>query len=98
MLGLVYFSIMFFEFFYNTKPVLTESIFPCFHNFFFNFRYPDIVSKLKVILQRYNDTALPPGNLPLDPRGNPEYWNYVWTNFGDYISESPSTNVITLYM
>lgn len=34
-------------------------------------------------LQAYNASALPPGNLPLDPRGDPKNWQYVWTNFGD---------------
>ncbi|KAJ8976024.1 hypothetical protein NQ317_003565 [Molorchus minor] len=37
----------------------------------------------KDILTAYNKTAVPPGNLPLDPRGNPKCWDYVWTNFGD---------------
>ncbi|XP_056639483.1 arylsulfatase J isoform X2 [Diorhabda sublineata] len=44
---------------------------------------PTIVQWLKEILDRYNKTAVPPGNLPLDPRGDPKNWNYVWTNFGD---------------
>uniref|UniRef100_A0A6P7FT84 Arylsulfatase I-like n=1 Tax=Diabrotica virgifera virgifera TaxID=50390 RepID=A0A6P7FT84_DIAVI len=49
---------------------------------------PSIVRWLTDILNQYNRTAIPPGNLPLDPRGNPKYWNYVWTNFGDYIDIS----------
>lgn len=54
-----------------------------------------MLEKLEVILKRYNETAVPPGNLPLDPRGNPKYWDYVWTNFGDYIDEY-STSVISI--
>ncbi|XP_072391366.1 arylsulfatase I [Diabrotica undecimpunctata] len=49
---------------------------------------PSIVRWLTDILNQYNRTAIPPGNLPLDPRGNPKYWSYVWTNFGDYIDIS----------
>lgn len=47
------------------------------------FRYPEILQELRDKLQQYNTTALPPGNLPLDPRGNPKFWSYVFTNFGD---------------
>ncbi|XP_066257386.1 arylsulfatase J [Euwallacea similis] len=47
-------------------------------------RFPDIVKELQSVLQKYNATAVPPRNLPLDPRGNPKYWNYVFTNFGDF--------------
>ncbi|XP_018576345.1 arylsulfatase B [Anoplophora glabripennis] len=47
--------------------------------------YPQILTNLENILTEYNKTAIPPGNLPLDLRGDPKYWNYVFTNFGDYI-------------
>ncbi|CAH2000847.1 unnamed protein product [Acanthoscelides obtectus] len=47
-------------------------------------KYPEKLQQLLDILERYNRTALPPENLPLDPRGDPKYWNYVFTNFGDY--------------
>ncbi|XP_048517743.1 arylsulfatase J isoform X2 [Dendroctonus ponderosae] len=46
--------------------------------------YPLILQQLQKKLQQYNATAIPPRNLPLDERGNPKYWNYVFTNFGDY--------------
>ncbi|XP_044255571.1 arylsulfatase J isoform X1 [Tribolium madens] len=52
---------------------------------------PKIVMNLEEALNKYNNTAIPPGNLPLDPRGNPKYWNYTWTNFGDYIKENKLT-------
>ncbi|XP_060530121.1 arylsulfatase I-like [Cylas formicarius] len=45
--------------------------------------YEDILRDLQDTLAGYNKTALPPGNLPLDPRGDPKNWNYVFTNFGD---------------
>lgn len=35
-------------------------------------------------LDAYNASAIPPGNKPLDPRANPKFWDYTWTNFGDY--------------
>ncbi|CAG9762811.1 unnamed protein product [Ceutorhynchus assimilis] len=47
-------------------------------------KYPNVVETLKLKLQQYNASAVPPGNLPLDPRGDPKHWNYVFTNFGDY--------------
>ncbi|VEN50922.1 unnamed protein product, partial [Callosobruchus maculatus] len=49
-------------------------------------KYPEKVRQLLNILEQYNQTALPPENLPLDPRGDPKYWNYVFTNFGDYMA------------
>ncbi|XP_030767235.1 arylsulfatase I [Sitophilus oryzae] len=55
--------------------------------------FPDILVKLQARLKEYNSTALPPGNLPIDERGNPKYWNYVFTNFGDY--ENLPTVVLT---
>lgn len=44
---------------------------------------------LEIALDNYNKTAVQPGNMPLDPRGDPRFWDYVWTNFGDY---SPAKN------
>ncbi|CAG9859294.1 unnamed protein product [Phyllotreta striolata] len=58
--------------------------------------YPAIVARLLQKLDSYNQTAIPPGNLPLDPRGNPKYWNYVWTNFGDYFPDGDVTTVINI--
>jgi hypothetical protein len=49
--------------------------------------YPEILKSLEETLIKFNNTAVLPGNLPLDPRGDPKYWNYTWTNFGDYINE-----------
>nr|UNO37543.1 sulf1 [Psylliodes attenuatus] len=66
---------------------------PCeFHNQAKSF--PKIVENLLKVLNAYNKTAIPPGNLPLDPRGDPKYWNYVWTNFGDYIVNEATTVII----
>jgi arylsulfatase B len=34
-------------------------------------------------LADYNATAVPPSNLPIDPRGNPKLWQYTWSSFGN---------------
>lgn len=47
-------------------------------------KYPHIANTMLNVLSKYNQSAIPPGNLPLDPRGDPRYWDYVWLNFGDY--------------
>lgn len=49
-----------------------------------NFSYPAILQKLLLELERYNSTAVPPANLPLDPQADPRFWDNVWTNFGDF--------------
>ncbi|KAG8183894.1 hypothetical protein JTE90_002463 [Oedothorax gibbosus] len=45
---------------------------------------PEILTKLLKRLSQYNETAVPPGNKPLDPRSNPKYYNYHWVNWMDY--------------
>ncbi|CAG9797683.1 unnamed protein product [Chironomus riparius] len=57
---------------------------PCEKNNLFEV-YPNIAKALLVRLQDFNASALPPGNLAIDERGNPKHFSYVWTNFGDYI-------------
>lgn len=52
-----------------------------FINFFL--RYPKILETLLSELDKYNATAVPPANLPLDPKADPRFWDNVWTNFGD---------------
>ncbi|XP_047110645.1 arylsulfatase B-like [Schistocerca piceifrons] len=47
-------------------------------------RHPEIVQRLESILKTINATAVPPGNLPYDPRADPRFWDHTWTNFGDY--------------
>lgn len=46
--------------------------------------YPNILKNMEEALQQLNASAVPPSNLPLDPRGDPRLWDYTWTNFGDY--------------
>ncbi|XP_037956050.1 arylsulfatase B-like [Teleopsis dalmanni] len=56
---------------------------PC-EQFNLSEKYPHILNSLLDELQRFNSTAVPPSNKPLDPRADPRLWNYTWTNFGDY--------------
>uniref|UniRef100_A0A336MIA9 CSON000254 protein n=1 Tax=Culicoides sonorensis TaxID=179676 RepID=A0A336MIA9_CULSO len=46
--------------------------------------YPTILNAILDRLKYHNSTALPPNNVPTDPRGDPRLWDYTWTNFDDY--------------
>lgn len=46
--------------------------------------HPDIVEAMINELEKYRKSAVPPNNTPLDLKGDPKNYNYVWTNFGDY--------------
>uniref|UniRef100_A0A161M804 Arylsulfatase b n=1 Tax=Triatoma infestans TaxID=30076 RepID=A0A161M804_TRIIF len=48
--------------------------------------YPDLTTRLLEELRKLNETAVPIGNLPVERRGNPKFWNNIWTNFGDYLA------------
>jgi arylsulfatase B len=48
-------------------------------------KYPLRVAALQALLDRYNATVVPPLNKEADPRSNPKYWNYSWTNWMDLI-------------
>jgi hypothetical protein len=40
-------------------------------------------------VEMYRSSAIPPGNKPIDPRGDPKLYGYIWTNWMDfYDSES----------
>lgn len=47
-------------------------------------RYPSVLRHLDSLLSSINKTAIPPGNLPIDSRGDPRFWDHTWTNFGDF--------------
>lgn len=49
------------------------------------FKYPDIVRMLESTLRLFNTTAVPPGNKPIDPRADPKFWDYTWTNWCDLV-------------
>ncbi|RXG66598.1 hypothetical protein Avbf_12967 [Armadillidium vulgare] len=46
--------------------------------------YPQRVKLLQETLEAFNKTAVPPGNKPWDPKANPVYWNYAWTDWQDF--------------
>ncbi|KAK6645236.1 hypothetical protein RUM43_001512 [Polyplax serrata] len=46
---------------------------------------PDIVQRMKMKLEMYQRTVIPPRNKPTDERSDPKNWGYVWTNWMDYI-------------
>lgn len=49
------------------------------------FQYPDVVHLLEGTLDLYKSTEVPRGNKPVDPRANPKYFDYTWTNWLDYV-------------
>ncbi|RLU15878.1 hypothetical protein DMN91_011634 [Ooceraea biroi] len=49
-------------------------------------QFPTIIRKLQDELRKFNSTAIPPGNLPWDSKGDPSLWDHTWTNFGDYVN------------
>lgn len=56
-------------------------LFICFRRTRFPEKLNDLLGRLKV----YNQTAVPPANLPLDPNGDPRFFDNTWTNFGDFV-------------
>ena len=52
---------------------------------FFIFQYPDVVVQLDQTLDMFRATEIPRGNKPIDPRADPKYWDYTWTNWFDYV-------------
>lgn len=74
--------------FSNCKPLIAPCLFnieadPCETNNLAD-KFPDILLQLSKELRMENTTAVPPANIPIDPRGNPRFWDNVWTDFGDY--------------
>ena len=45
-------------------------------------------------LEMYNSTAVPPGNRPIDPRGDPKYFDYTWTNWMDYVEPKNHSEIM----
>ncbi|EEB20157.1 arylsulfatase J precursor, putative [Pediculus humanus corporis] len=48
--------------------------------------FPQVVKEMEERLLYWNSTAVKPAKVINDLRGNPKFWGYVWTNFGDYNS------------
>lgn len=51
---------------------------------FISNRFPSILESMLDTLNVYNASAVPPGNFPLDPLANPNYWDHIWSDFGDF--------------
>ena len=45
-------------------------------------------------LRMYKATKIPPGNKPIDPRSDPKYYDYTWTNWMDIIDPKTATEVL----
>jgi arylsulfatase B len=46
---------------------------------------PLMVAALQELVDQHNATVVPPLNKEADPRSNPKFWNYTWTNWMDLI-------------
>ena len=46
-------------------------------------------------LRMYKATEIPPGNKPIDPRANPKYYDYIWTNWMDIINPKSFNEILT---
>ncbi|BES94699.1 arylsulfatase b [Nesidiocoris tenuis] len=51
-------------------------------------QHPQVLKRMEKRLNDYKKAAMPAGNLPVDPRGDPKHWGYIWTNWGDYVKDS----------
>ncbi len=49
------------------------------------FSYPDAIAMMESTLSLYSTTAVEPLNKPIDPRADPRYWDYTWTNYMDFL-------------
>ena len=45
-------------------------------------------------LRMYKATEIPPGNKPIDPRADPKYYDYTWTNWMDIISPKSFEDIL----
>lgn len=50
------------------------------------FHYPDVVRTMERTLEMYKATEVPRGNKPIDPRADPKFYDYTWTNWWDFVS------------
>lgn len=48
------------------------------------FKYPTVIKMMEETLNTFNATAIPPGNKPIDPRADPKFFDYTWTNWLDF--------------
>ena len=46
--------------------------------------YPQLVKRMEREIKKLGKTAMKPNNVPFDPKADPKYWGYVWTNWKDF--------------
>ena len=44
-------------------------------------------------LALYKATEVPRGNKPIDPRADPKFYDYTWTNWWDFVQHEEKDNV-----
>ena len=49
---------------------------------------------MEATLRMYQATEIPRGNKPIDPRANPKYYDYTWTNWMDIIDPKSLNEVL----
>ena len=50
-----------------------------------NARANPVLSLSNLLLEMYKKTEVPRGNKPVDPRADPKFFNYTWTNWWDMV-------------
>lgn len=48
-------------------------------------KFPNIVKTLTTRLLQFNASSIAPGNLPIEAKANPIFFDHTWSNFGDFI-------------
>ena len=43
----------------------------------------------------YKATEVPRGNKPIDPRADPKFYDYTWTNWWDFVDHEEKGDVFT---
>ena len=46
----------------------------------------------------YKNTEVPRGNKPIDPRANPKFFNYTWTNWWDMVDHENDLDESQLFL
>ncbi|XP_028025989.1 arylsulfatase I [Bombyx mandarina] len=52
---------------------------------------PEVLESLLSEMHKLNASAVTPNAQPIDPRGDPQYWGRVYTNFGNYETQHGSS-------
>ena len=44
-------------------------------------KMPELTQQLTSLMKKYNETAVPPSNVPYDKHANPALHNYLWDSW-----------------